>query len=558
MKKFCISGLNIFRKEWKTMDKKELSSRNEQLWSENNSEDRKIDINRLNSTLTTGKLTIPDHWEGYECLLSDDLFTVLALDVSEYEEYEDELVKQHYDEISKFLNNLIRLKDGGISFHDKYPKLNMELAQHKVNEAVARLETFKKRREYFKEVLENKKRSSREKLAMLISTIIADDRVTVEESLHFIDTATSLHFTEAEAAGILLQEILARGFKPCKPYNSENSQINKLLSTEFERISNTSSANSQTVSNSLIQASSLLSVEDLLESGLIEEYLWGGGKTEGRQWLEFYKSIKTDFLIGSISDLKLLVEPKNHTVFKSELIKMVKIEAGSFFMGATLEHGKEARTTEHPAHEVHISSYFIGKHPVTQREYEKVMGKNPSGFSGTLRPVENVSWFESIEFCNKLSEMELLDKAYSIDGEIVICDFSKNGFRLPTEAEWEYAARGGNLSKNCKFSGGDIIEAVAWYDMNSKNQTQDVATKQANELGLYDMSGNVWEWCWDRYGTYSSLGQTDPKGSDSGTNRVLRGGSWGNLPLYCRVTNRGSVEPAYRGNRYGFRLVRSR
>ncbi|GJQ31422.1 MAG: hypothetical protein HBSAPP04_02610 [Ignavibacteriaceae bacterium] len=322
MKKFCISGLNIFRKEWKTMDKKELSSRNEQLWSENNSEDRKTDINRLNSTLTTGKLTIPDHWEGYECLLSDDLFTVLALDVSEYEEYEDELVKQHYDEISKFLNNLIRLKDGGISFHDKYPKLNMELAQHKVNEAVARLETFKKRREYFKEVLENKKRSSREKLAMLISTIIADDRVTVEESLHFIDTATSLHFTEAEAAGILLQEILARGFKPCKPYNSENSQINKLLSTDFERELNAFPENQQLSPTTIPQASSLLSVKDLLESGLIEEYLRGGGETKGRQWLEFYKSIKADFLIGGISELKSLIEENRIFVLLRESVEI--------------------------------------------------------------------------------------------------------------------------------------------------------------------------------------------------------------------------------------------
>ena len=168
------------------------------------------------------------------------------------------------------------------------------------------------------------------------------------------------------------------------------------------------------------------------------------------------------------------------------------------------------------------------------------MGNNPSYFSGySQRPVEKVSWNDCQEFITKLNNLT-----------------GKN-FRLPTEAEWEYAARGGNKSKGYKYSGSNTVGDVAWYDSNSSSRTHDVKTKQANELGIYDMSGNVYEWCQDRYGSnyYSSSPETNPTGPTSGSSRVLRGGCWDFIARSCRVSDRGSGIPDFRYNYIGFRLI---
>lgn len=182
---------------------------------------------------------------------------------------------------------------------------------------------------------------------------------------------------------------------------------------------------------------------------------------------------------------------------------MVLVEGGTFTMGGKYKISK-------PVHQVTLSSYSIGKYEVTQEEWEAVMGYNPSNFKGAKRPVENVSWDVCQEFIRKLN---------TITGK---------KFRLPTEAEWEYAARGGNKSKKYKYAGSNTAGSIAWYNNNSNNETHNVGTKQANELGLYDMSGNVFEWCQDWYGDYSSNSQTNPKGPADGYlgGRIIRGGSW--------------------------------
>ena len=208
-------------------------------------------------------------------------------------------------------------------------------------------------------------------------------------------------------------------------------------------------------------------------------------------------------------------------------------------MGATSEQGSDADSDESPVHDVTLSSYYIGETEVTQELWEAVMGSNPSYFSGSQKPVENVSWNDCQEFITKLNELT---------GE---------NFRLPTEAEWEYAARGGNKSKGYKYSGSNTIGNVAWYDDNSSSTTHDVKTKQANELGIYDMSGNVWEWCQDWYSStyYSSSPSNNPTGPTSGSDRVLRGGSWYDYSGSCRVSNRGSSIPGGVGGDCGFRLI---
>ena len=216
---------------------------------------------------------------------------------------------------------------------------------------------------------------------------------------------------------------------------------------------------------------------------------------------------------------------------------MVPVEGGTFMMGATAEQGSDAESDEKPSHSVTLSSYYIGQTEVTQELWTAVMGKNPSKFKGDNLPVEKVSWNDCQTFITKLN---------SATGK---------RFRLPTEAEWEYAARGGNKSRGYKYSGSNNIDDVAWYTNNSNSETHSVATKAPNELGIYDMSGNVWEWCQDWYGSYSSSAQTNPKGAASGSNRVFRGGSWDGSAMICRSSYRGGLPPSRKFNDLGLRLV---
>ena len=219
------------------------------------------------------------------------------------------------------------------------------------------------------------------------------------------------------------------------------------------------------------------------------------------------------------------------------IFEMVYVEGGTFDMGATTEQGSDAESDEKPVHSVTLDGYYIGKCEVTQELWEAVMGSNPSHFKGAQNPVENVSWNDCQEFVSRLN---------SLTGRT---------FRLPTEAEWEYAARGGNKSRHYKYSGSGNIGYVAWYYKNSGSTTHAVETQTANELGIYDMSGNVCEWCSDWYGGYSAGAQTHPQGPSSGSARVLRGGSWSDYARYCRVSYRYCGDPydSYDGG--GLRLV---
>lgn len=220
---------------------------------------------------------------------------------------------------------------------------------------------------------------------------------------------------------------------------------------------------------------------------------------------------------------------------------MVFVEGGSFTMGCTSEQGDDCDDDEKPAHRVTLDGFYISKHEVTQGQWEFVMGNNPSYFSGCSNcPVEQVSWNDVQEFIRKLN--------------------AKTGkrFRLPTEAEWEYAARGGAKSRGYKYSGSNSLSSVDWYYENSGDRTHEVGQKQPNELGIYDMSGNVWEWCSDWYGDYSSSSQTNPKGPSYGEYRVVRGGSWLDDRRDCRVSYRYNNAPDTRRNYAGFRLSQDR
>ena len=241
--------------------------------------------------------------------------------------------------------------------------------------------------------------------------------------------------------------------------------------------------------------------------------------------------------------------------------EMVKVEGGTFTMGATAEQGSDYDSDELPTHQVTLSDYYIGKYEVTQQLWEYVMsysgtcadgssmsayasdvwlGSDPSSSYGVgdYYPAYYVSYYDIVDI--------FLPRLNKITGRT---------YRLPTEAEWEFAARGGKQSKGYKYSGSDNIGVVAWYTGNSGGKTHQVGTKEPNELGIYDMSGNVWEWCGDWYGSYSSSAQTNPTGPSSGSDRVLRGGSWYSNASYCRVSFRNYYNPSSRYNRCGFRVV---
>ena len=224
---------------------------------------------------------------------------------------------------------------------------------------------------------------------------------------------------------------------------------------------------------------------------------------------------------------------------------MVHVEGGTFTMGATPEQGSDASSREKPAHQVTLTSYFTGQTEVTQELWVAVMGCNPSYFNGIQLPVEQVSWEDCQVFIAMLNEM------------------TDQNFRLPTEAEWEFAARGGNESQGYKYAGGNNLASVAWYSYNDSWElrgtgyygTHPVSTRNPNELILYDMSGNVHEWCKDWYGDYTNGDQTDPVGPLSGQTRVYRGGNWYFDDWFCRVSFRNGLSPTNSNFGIGLRLA---
>ena len=233
-------------------------------------------------------------------------------------------------------------------------------------------------------------------------------------------------------------------------------------------------------------------------------------------------------------------------VIRQLVDNMVRVEGGTFLMGSNRDNNDdETDLVERPIHQVTLSSFSIGRFEVTQEEWQALMGDTPTGFKSNKMPVKCVSWRDCQKFIKNLNKLT-----------------GKN-FRLPTEAEWEFAARGGNDSHGFRYSGSDCLDDVAWYSDNCiddgaeslENGTHEVGRKSPNELGLYDMSGNVYEWCLDKYGEYGSAAQTNPKGPSSGTCRVLRGGSWTNYEQGCTVSCRSFSAPGMLHAIVGFRLA---
>jgi formylglycine-generating enzyme required for sulfatase activity len=265
--------------------------------------------------------------------------------------------------------------------------------------------------------------------------------------------------------------------------------------------------------------------------------------------------------------------PPEYLTTRVGLIKLKRIPAGAFLMGSPEDDG-EADDDEKPQHRVEIRKpFYLGVYEINQAQYQAVTGENPSWFSPNgggkdkiagrstgEHPVENVSWLDAVKFCNKLSEMEGLKPFYEIHGEKVqVSDWTGPGYRLPKEAEWEYACRA-NAPTPQRYTFGDnpgSLGKFAWYSENSGSATHPVGEKDPNGFGLFDMHGNVWEWCWDSYSASYYKGSTpdDPSGPTEATVRVIRGGGWRRDPRGCRSAIRSGRAPAYLGNSLGFRLA---
>ncbi|MEG1644412.1 MAG: formylglycine-generating enzyme family protein [Alistipes sp.] len=258
----------------------------------------------------------------------------------------------------------------------------------------------------------------------------------------------------------------------------------------------------------------------------------GAGVSPGNKRLTWDVTAEREQLLGDRIVIRVTA------VATPAFCELVFVKGGTFTMGATSEQGYDALYDEKPAHQVTVSDFSIGKYEVTQAQWEAVMGSNPSLFEGDNRPVEQVNWDDIQEFLRKLNAQS-----------------SGRHYRLPTEAEWEYAARGGKQSRGYEYSGSNDIDAVAWYNGNADSKTHPVGQKSPNELGIYDMAGNVWEWCQDWYGDYSSSSQSDPTGPSSGSHRVLRGGCWCSSAQFCRVSIRYDSAPDSWNNDRGFRVV---
>lgn len=246
-------------------------------------------------------------------------------------------------------------------------------------------------------------------------------------------------------------------------------------------------------------------------------------------------------LVETIAKLKYAEENPKLPPFIQQIIdNMVYIEGGTFLMGAGPDEDSEYRDFEKPQHEVQVDGFMFGRTPVTQEQWEAVMGNNPSCFKGSKLPVEQVSWVDCHRFIEKLNAL------------------TGKQFRLPSEAEWEFAARGGTKYQGYKYAGSDAYDDVAWYKDNSDSKTHIVATKRPNVLGLYDMSGNVWEWCQDWKGVYPPGKTVNPKGPNSGSYRIFRGGSWCSTDMDCRLSRRNAYAPTFTSNYLGFRLALTR
>jgi formylglycine-generating enzyme required for sulfatase activity len=295
------------------------------------------------------------------------------------------------------------------------------------------------------------------------------------------------------------------------------------------------------------------------ESGPMSKLIFNDTTTITSDECQSWNSSLIEFILPrELTEARFIVAVGNETSteYKVEVrlypeIEMIDVSAGTFQMGS-----ERGLNNELPIHSVTLTrDFLISKYEIDQRTYEIVIGENNSSEINRFYPADNISWMEAIQFCNKLSEMDELDPSYTINGEDVTFDYSANGYRLPTEAEWEYTCRAGS---DALFAGNGVLLDMGWFNGNSGYKEHKPGGKLANDWDIFDMHGNVWEWCWDfdQYDYYSSSPGTDPTGPATGDTRIIRGGCCLDGENYCRSSNRTFFESGEK--RCGIRLVKNK
>lgn len=480
------------------------------------SSQKKISASEINEKIKavtkSGNLIIPkdEIWQYWSVLKSENLFERLFLDIENHDSVSNQTIKNHYSEINAYLERWRERESTGISFTDSHKGNTIRELKSNLDEAYELIKHKSDRDNYIQEWMTDKKNKLSAQLMPVIKAAFADKVMTLEEK-RFI-------YEEGIKAGLTLKEIDLL----IKQYMDSDDSLRD--------DSDSASLPKKETSN----AAAIFTPETNVEKEI-------NNRPETVQVTPPPPPVKKKG--GALRNFIILLVLGGGIYYLYDLFltktidskQMVFVEGGNFYMGCTSEQGSDCDDDEKNVRLVSVSNFYIAKYEVTQALWASVMDSEPAEFKGKNNPVDNVSWLEVLDFCNKLSMKEGLTPVYRFSNGQYSCDFSADGYRLPTEAEWEFAARGGKLSSSNKYSGDFDVNAVSWYGGNSDNKTHSVGEKKPNELGIYDMSGNVWEWCWDWYNKkYPDYDQTDPYGPDKGISRTLRGGAWSYAPLYSR------------------------
>ncbi|NUM72709.1 MAG: SUMF1/EgtB/PvdO family nonheme iron enzyme, partial [Ignavibacteriaceae bacterium] len=502
----------------------------------------------------SGNLKIPhdEIWSFWRVLQSDNYFERLFLDIDLADQITNEKVSQHYQEIKNYLDKWREREGAGITFAQSHEGYSIAELTVKLNEAYAELRGRSSRQKYTETHINNKKKKIREALIPTIKVAFSDGHLTNNARETIYAEAGKMGLSPAETDELIREVGSQPGVKKISGNESSQKSKDEMLSRE---------------ARSLISSKNISSAQiTVARSPYIYERKPAGISTKRKI---YYISGTFLALIVILCFLYFQYFYKQDTGTQKKFHPdndMVLVEGGTFVMGSENEEANEK-----PARQVTLRSYMISRYEVTQRLWLRVMEHNPSYFKGEDLPVDNVSWYDAILFCNKLSEYYGLEKVYSLKVNkkdvnnlskydkkkwVVEINRNANGYRLPTEAEWEYAARGGKYADEVILSSGYAISS-AWYQSNSGTVTHPVGKKEPNKLGICDIFGNVWEWCWDWSGPYNFSGNLNPAGPESGENRICRGGSSNSYSGSLRITNRYGRYPGYKNEFFGFRIVRN-
>jgi formylglycine-generating enzyme required for sulfatase activity len=418
-------------------------------------------------------------------------------------------------------------------------------------------------------------------LAALIAVTIAALFAQERPQLAVVEFSTNLSTAKIKADAITVRNLVESAITDTQKYSViTRDEIDKLLNEQRIAVSSISSSENReklalkkisyivTGSVNAMDNEHAITVNVLdVSSGQFYNSKRGIMNSSARELFKGIDDLTAVFVAGMTvveGGTIIGIAADTRTMQPAVPANFVRVEGGTFQMGSN-----NGESDEKPVHTVTVKSFYISKYEATQKEWREIMGttlrqqrdmkdKSASLYGeGDNYPMYYVSWYDAVEYCVKLSLKEGLTPAYRGSGNNITCDWNANGYRLPTEAEWEFAAKGGTKDYlSTEYSGSNSVGAVGWYEDNSGKSTHPVGTKAANSLGIYDMSGNVWEWCWDWKGAYSSGAQTDPRGPSSGGIRVVRGGSWRSFGQNVRSAFRGNLDPSGRDYGIGFRLVR--